>query len=153
MLTVFGKMLKKLMVDEDISQGQLAQDLGISPAMLSNYMTGKNIPEMKIVEKCITQFRLQNAAVKDIFVKVFSSTAQANHSIHIDTRFFNSERLDLLARAIVVLMLYPDEPSTNQEPHDRMLEALRSRISDYFKSLDSMVEYQPPALVESGFSS
>jgi predicted transcriptional regulator len=150
MLTDFGKMVKKLMVDEGINQGQLAQDLGISPAMLSNYMTGKNIPEMTIVEKCIKQFKLQNAAVKDIFSKVFSSTAEANHSIHIDTRFFKRERFDSLAQAIVVLMLYPDGPNKNQEPHDKMLAALRSRISDYFKSLDSMVEYQPPALVKSG---
>jgi predicted transcriptional regulator len=106
MLTDFGKMLKKLMVDEDISQGQLAQDLGISPAMLSNYMTGKNIPEMKIVEKCIKQFKLQNAAVKDIFSKAFSSTAKTSHKIILDTRYFKERRIDLLVQAITILLLF-----------------------------------------------
>jgi predicted transcriptional regulator len=81
MLTDFGKMLKKLMVDEEISQGQLARELGISPAILSNYMTGKNVPEMRIVEKCIKRFMLKKGAVKDIFSKAFSSAAKTNHKI------------------------------------------------------------------------
>jgi transcriptional regulator with XRE-family HTH domain len=137
------------MVDEDISQGQLAQDLGISPAMLSNYMTGKNIPEMETIEKCIKRFNLEGGKIKEIFTQAFFSTAQANHSIRLDTRSFKRERLDLLAEAIVVLMLYPDTPSEKQEPFDPRLELLRNRISGYFKGLDMKAEYQPPALVES----
>jgi hypothetical protein len=121
--------------------------------MLSNYMTGKNIPEMMIVEKCIKRFKLEREGIKDIFSKVFSSTARANHLIHLDTRFFNPQRMDLLAQAIVVFMLYPDDPSLNQKPFDSKLKALRSQISSYFKSLDTEVEYQVPALVESGDSS
>jgi predicted transcriptional regulator len=106
MLTDFGKIVKKLTVDEDISQGQLAQDLGISPAMLSNYMTGKNIPEMEIVEKCIKQFKLQKAAVKDIFSKAFSSTAKANRKIILDMRYFKEIRIDLLVQVITILLLF-----------------------------------------------
>ncbi|MDR2630131.1 MAG: helix-turn-helix transcriptional regulator [Spirochaetaceae bacterium] len=150
MLTDFGKMVKKLMVDEGINQRQLAQDLGISPAILSNYMTGKNIPEMETIEKCIKRFKLQRGAVKDIFSKAFSSTAKSNHKIILDTRYFDSKRLDLLAQAIVVLMIYPDNPSKKQEPFDFELAALRSHISDYFKNLDIESEYQPPVLAGYG---
>jgi transcriptional regulator with XRE-family HTH domain len=105
MFTEFGKMLKKLMIDEGISQGKLAKDLGISPAILSNYMTGKNIPEMKIVEKCIRRFKLEKRELKDIFSKTFSSAAKANHKIVLDTRYFKEERVDLLVQAITVLLL------------------------------------------------
>jgi predicted transcriptional regulator len=150
MFTDFGKMVKKLMVDENMSQGQLAKELGISPAMLSNYMTGKNIPEMETIEKCIKRFDLRNGKIRDIFTKTLTSTAQANHSIHLDTRFFKRERLDLLAEAIVVIMLYPDNPNYMHAPYDSRLKALRGQIADYFKSLDIEVEYHPPALVESG---
>jgi predicted transcriptional regulator len=104
MLTDFGKMIKKLMVDEGINQGQLAQDLGISPAILSNYMTGKNIPEMRIVEKCIKRFRLQNTAVKDIVSKAFSSAAKANHKIILDTQYFKEERIVFLVQVITILL-------------------------------------------------
>jgi predicted transcriptional regulator len=105
MLTDFGKMLKKLMVDEDISQGQVAKELGASPSIFSNYMTGKNVPEMEIVEKCIKRFRLEKGAVKDIFSKAFSSTARENHKIILDTRYFREDRIDLLVQAITVLLL------------------------------------------------
>ncbi|MDR2445327.1 MAG: helix-turn-helix transcriptional regulator [Spirochaetaceae bacterium] len=138
-------MLKKLTVDEGISQEQLAKDLGISPAILSNYMTGKNIPEMSFIEKCVKRFSLRNRKIRDIFTKAFFSTAQANHSIHLDTRFFKHERLDLLAQAIVVIMLYPDTPNKKQEPFDDRLEIFGNRISGYFKSLDIEAEYRPPA--------
>jgi transcriptional regulator with XRE-family HTH domain len=105
MFTEFGKMLKKLMIDEGISQGQLAKDLGISPAILSNYLTGKNIPEMRVIEKCIKRFKLEKGDLKDIFSKAFSSAAKANHKIILDTRYFKKERIDLLVQAITVLLL------------------------------------------------
>jgi transcriptional regulator with XRE-family HTH domain len=105
MFTEFGKMLKKLMIDEGISQGQLAKDLGISPSILSNYMTGKNIPEMRIVEKCIKRFKLEKGDLKDIFSKAFSSAAKVNHKIILDTRYFKEEWVDLLVQAITVLLL------------------------------------------------
>jgi predicted transcriptional regulator len=138
-------MLKKPMVDEGINQGRLAKELGISPGILSNYMTGKNIPEMEFIGKCVKRFNLRNEKIRDVFAKAFTSTAQANHSIHLDTRFFKRERLDLLAEAIVVIMLYPDNPSKKQEPSGFGLVALGSRISGYFKSLDTESEYQPPS--------
>jgi transcriptional regulator with XRE-family HTH domain len=106
MLTDFGKMLKKLMVDEGINQEQLAQELGISSGILSNYMAGKNIPEMEIIEKCIRRFKLQRGSVKDIFSKAFSSTAKAKHKIILDTRYFKERRIDLLVQAITVLLLF-----------------------------------------------
>jgi transcriptional regulator with XRE-family HTH domain len=115
MFTEFGKMLKKLMIDEGISQGQLAKDLGISPAILSNYMTGKNIPEMRILEKCIERFKLEKGDLKEIFSKAFSSAAKANHKIILDTRYFKEEWVDLLVQAITVLLLsrpalsFPDD--------------------------------------------
>jgi transcriptional regulator with XRE-family HTH domain len=105
MFTEFGKMLKKLMIDEGISQGQLAKDLGISPSILSNYMTGKNIPEMRIVEKCIKRFKLEKGDLKNIFSKAFSSAAKANHKIILDTRYFKEEWVDLLVQAITILLL------------------------------------------------
>jgi transcriptional regulator with XRE-family HTH domain len=118
MFTEFGKMLKKLTIDEGISQGQLAKDLGISPAMLSNYMTGKNVPEMRIVEKCIKRFKLEKEEVKDIFSKLFSSTAKANHKIILDTRYFKEDRIDLLVQAVTILLLshptlfFPNGPTS-----------------------------------------
>jgi predicted transcriptional regulator len=105
MLTDFGKTVKKLMVDEGISQGQLAKELGISPAILSNYMTGKNIPEMETIEKCSKRFKLEKEGMISIFSKAFSSVAKANRKIILDMRYFKEERVELLVQAITALLL------------------------------------------------
>jgi transcriptional regulator with XRE-family HTH domain len=143
MLTDFGKMLKKLMVDEGINQEQLAHEISISPGILSRYMSGKNIPEMSFIEKCIKRFKLRNGKIRDIFTKTFSSTAQANYSIHLDTRFFKRERLNLLAEAIVVIMLCSDYPDPEYQT-DSKLRELQNYISGYYAGMEAKVEYQPP---------
>jgi transcriptional regulator with XRE-family HTH domain len=144
MFTDFGKMLKKLMVDVDISQGQLAKELGISPSILSNYLSGKNIPTMELIEKCRERFNLRNEGTKEIFAKAFLSSAQSSHAIHLDIRFFNPKRLDLLVKAILVFMLYPEDPNFIEKPFDPELRNLGHTISDYYKSLDNRMEYKPP---------
>jgi predicted transcriptional regulator len=141
MLTDFGKMLKKLMVDEGINQGQLAKDLGVSPAMLSNYMTSKNVPEMGVVEKCIKRFKLEKAEIKDIFSKVFSSAAKANHKIVLDTRYFKEDRIDLLVQAVTILLLshptlfFPDGPASIE---------LSDNIKKFYAGLDRRgIKFEP----------
>jgi transcriptional regulator with XRE-family HTH domain len=141
MLTDFGKTVKKLMVDEGISQRQLAQDLGISPAMLSNYMTGKNIPEMIIVEKCIKRFMLKKVRVKDIFSKTFSSTAKANHKIILDTRYFRKDRIDLLVQAITILLLFHPTLTVTE---GLMNIDLGKDLKQFYFYLDRQeIEYEP----------
>jgi predicted transcriptional regulator len=145
MSTGFGKILKKLMVDEDMKQEQAAKDLGISPGILSNYIAGKNIPEMKFIRKCIERFHLQGKAVRDIFTASFSSTARSNQKIILDTRFFKTDRIELLAQAIAVLMLYPANPDVLIDKNaDLKLSNLKENINNHFESLALQLDYLPP---------
>jgi predicted transcriptional regulator len=145
MSTGFGKILKKLMVDEDVKQEQIAKDLGISPGILSNYIAGKNIPEMKFIRKCIERFHLQDRAVRDIFTASFSSAARSNQKIILDTRFFKTDRIDLLAQAIAVLMLYPVDPDVLINKNaDLKLSNLKEGINKHFESLVLQLDYLPP---------
>jgi predicted transcriptional regulator len=106
MITDMGKMLKKLMVDENISQNQLALDLGVSPSILSNYITDKNVPEVEVIGKLIERFKLEREDLKEILSKTLASTARHNYKISIDTRFFRPERVDILVKIITVLLMY-----------------------------------------------
>jgi predicted transcriptional regulator len=145
MSTDFGKILKKLMVDEDVKQEQVAKDLGISPGILSNYIAGKNIPEMEFVRKCIVRFHLQGKAVRDIFTASFSSTARSNQKIILDTRFFKTDRIDLLAQAIAVLMFYPADPKAHLMNNiDLELSNLKGNINSHFENLALQLDYLPP---------
>jgi transcriptional regulator with XRE-family HTH domain len=137
-------MINGLIGEADISQGTLAKDLGISPSMLSNYLSGKNIPTMELIEKCRKRFSLENKGIKEIFAKTFLSSAQSNHTIHLDTRFFNPKRLDLLVKAILIVMLYPENPNYSSAPLDPELKSLGQIIFGYYKILDNRVEYKPP---------
>jgi transcriptional regulator with XRE-family HTH domain len=137
-------MINGLIGEADISQGKLAKNLGISPSMLSNYLSGKNIPTMELIEKCRERFGLRNKGIKEIFAKTFLSSARSSHAIHLDTRFFNPKRLDLLVKTILVFMLYPEDPNFIEKPFDPELRHLGNIISDYYKNLDNKVEYKPP---------
>ena len=44
--TDFGITIRELMARNNLSQVKMAKKLKVSPAILSNYITGKNIPEM-----------------------------------------------------------------------------------------------------------
>jgi transcriptional regulator with XRE-family HTH domain len=136
--TDLGRMINGLIGEADISQGKLAKDLGISPSMLSNYLSGKNIPPMELIEKCRERFNLKNGKIKEIFAKTFLSSAQSNHMIHLDTRFFDPDKLDLLVKAILIIMLYPKSVNFDSE-----LQGLQNSISRYYDALDYTVDFRP----------
>jgi transcriptional regulator with XRE-family HTH domain len=141
MVTDMGKMLKKLMVDADISQNQLAVDLGISPSILSNYITGKNVPEMEVIGKLIERFNLEGEDLKEIVSKTLASTARHNHKISIDTRFFRPGRIDMLVKMITVLLMYPDNVWTKYDLPNMSLsriEKIQEIIEIWFQQLDAM---------------
>jgi hypothetical protein len=107
--------------------------------MLSNYMTGKNIPEMRLVEKCIKRFKLEREEVREIFLKTFSSATRTNHKIILDMRYFKKERLDLLVQAITILLL---SHPTLSLPYDLTVVNLEDTIKKFiprwiFRTLNS----------------
>jgi len=107
--TDFGRMIRKLIDDEDIGQKDLAKNLGVSESTLCSYLSGKNIPDMKLVAKCIKLFNLQDKEVKELFTKYFLSTAKENSRIILDTKFFKPKRIDLLVKLLTILLLYPHD--------------------------------------------
>ena len=116
--TDFGKNLRELMAKNNFRQEQLAKELGVSPSILSNYITGKNIPEMDFLAKCVDRFSLKGKELKNLFSKAFFGTVQTHHKIILDTSFFREDRLKVLVQIIVALLLYSDrqsspEPGTN----------------------------------------
>ena len=47
----FGRRLRKRMVRKGLTQQELADEVGISQVMLSNYITGRSMPGFYIVDK------------------------------------------------------------------------------------------------------
>ena len=93
---------------------------------------------MDLIEKCRERFNLKNGKIKEIFAKTFLSSAQSNHAIHLDTRFFDPDKLGLLVKAILIIMLYPKSAR-----HDSELKGLKNSISHYYNTLDHTVDFRP----------
>lgn len=58
----FGRRLRKRMVRNGLTQFDLANKIGVSQAMLSNYMTGRSMPSLLIADKLA---RALNCSIDD----------------------------------------------------------------------------------------
>ncbi|GHV55276.1 hypothetical protein AGMMS49579_17710 [Spirochaetia bacterium] len=134
MSTELGKILKTICIQTDTKQKEMAKKLGISDGKLSEIITGKAVPDMDLLGKCIDQYQVKGKEIMDLFSSAFSSTAENNHTIVLDTRHFRPDRIDILIKVITVLLL-------NKDLHQR--KGLVSAIINCYECLDGQVEYSP----------
>jgi len=132
--TEFGKIIRELMVKNNLRQEELAREVGISPSILSNYITGKNIPEMDFLVKCVDRFSLKGKDLKPLFEKAFLSSVQRSHKIVLDTHYFREDRLDSLLQVLVVLQLRSDNQVSSDTPSPLM--DLKGSIKINYDAMD-----------------
>ncbi|GHT63832.1 hypothetical protein FACS1894110_02360 [Spirochaetia bacterium] len=135
MSTALGKILKTICIQTDTKQMEMAKKLGISDGKLSEIITGKAVPDMDLLGKCIDQYQVKGKEIRDLFSSAFSGTAENNHTIVLDTRHFSPDRIDMLIKVITVLLL-------DKDLHQR--KGLESAIKNCYECLDGQVKYSPP---------
>jgi predicted transcriptional regulator len=140
--TEFGKILRELMVRNNLQQGKLAKELEVSPAILSNYITGKNIPEMEFLAKCVNKFNLKNEEITKLFYSAFISAATNNQKVIVDTRFIDPTRIEMLTKVLAVLILYTNKPTGLS--YSGRIDLLGGTINDFYNSLRKEIEFNPP---------
>jgi len=104
--TELGKILKNIMNMKDISQEKLGKELGVSESSISNYITGKSIPDMEFLLKCVNRFNIEGKDLRTLFSSAFFYSYKNNQKIIIDTRNFAEERIKPLITVITTLLLY-----------------------------------------------
>lgn len=141
MLTEFGKIIRNLCTNTNLKQEELAADLGISAATLSNYMNGIAVPKMDFLLKCIKHFNISNKSIKDFLTKAFKSSGINNRKIILDTQFLSEERFNLLVQIIIVL-LCNNKDSSNSNIKEKFplnlecdLYQLQEAIKECYKRL------------------
>ena len=137
--TEFGKTLRELMAKNNLRQEQIAKALGVSSSILSNYITGKNIPETDFLAKCVKLFDLKNEKLFEFLYSAFLSAATSNHKIIADTRHVDPARIEMLAKTIAVLMLYPQADIISHE-----LDQLFIQINYCMKRMKSDLQLRFP---------
>jgi len=145
--TEFGKELRSVIGGNDLSQAELAKKIEVSPSILSNYITGKNIPEMEFLDKCISVFgqkqkgKKEGVDIVDFFYKSFLSSAMSSHhKVIFDTKNLDSRRLKMLATFLTVLVLYPE---ISKDFDYNSIGLLEDSISNYFDVLERYAKYIP----------
>ena len=66
MLTEFGKITRKLRIDNDVLLKDMANALNISSAFLSKLETGKSKPNLKLADKIKDIYNLDDKAYNDL---------------------------------------------------------------------------------------
>lgn len=66
MLTEFGKLTRKIRIDNDIFLKDMADSLNISAAFLSKLETGKSKPNIKLADKIKNIYKLDDKAYNDL---------------------------------------------------------------------------------------
>lgn len=66
MLTEFGKITRKIRIDNEILLKDMAGELNISAAFLSKLETGKSKPNLKLADKIKNIYKLDDKAYNDL---------------------------------------------------------------------------------------
>lgn len=66
MLTQFGKITRKIRIDNDVLLKDMADALNISAAFLSKLETGKSKPNLKLADKIKAIYNLDDKAYNDL---------------------------------------------------------------------------------------
>lgn len=61
---IFAKNLKRLMLENNLNQTELAKKIGLSEAAISRYLNGTRFPSTKVVAKLMEAF---NCKTSDLF--------------------------------------------------------------------------------------
>ena len=133
--TEFGKILKIQMAKNNFNQEKLAKELGISTASMSNYITGKSIPEMDILSKFIKKFGLEKKEILELFYFSFFYSATMNQKITVKTKHIVSNRIKGLAKVMTIFLLYDKIPNDYRDKD--ILKELMEKIDMVYKNVIS----------------
>ena len=134
--TEFGKIIRGLLGSDVNSQTRFAKELDVSPAILSYYLTGKTIPKLEFVSKCIKIFKLDKQKSSELYFKYFLSAFDRNKKIPLDVRTINPNRIEVLGKLLTILFLYPETTARSALYSDREpFETLVATIGSFYNKL------------------
>lgn len=100
---MFNEKLRKLRMEKDLTQGQLAKALGISPSRIGNYEQGTRTPDQATISKIAKYFNvLVDYLVSDNNTQEFDLEAyvnsMTNEIVSQQSLLFNGRPMDKESR-------------------------------------------------------
>jgi HTH-type transcriptional regulator, competence development regulator len=91
MITKFGKFVRHLRLDHDIVLKEMADTLGVSPAMLSGVENGKKSIPLNWEKKIVIGYQLDSEQQKELHDAIVESINQ----VRLETKGLSFEKVDL----------------------------------------------------------
>ena len=143
--TEFGCVLRGHIQNANHNQDKLSKELKISTGAMSNYLTGKAIPKMDFLLKCIKKLKIEPKDLPELFHSYFLSTSKVNKKIDFDARLITQFQNEMLAKVLTVFILTPEDTYRNYiDVNGR--NRLYTEIDTLFFSLKDRVEFNPPSM-------
>ena len=92
-LTLFGKAMRKLRIDKNMTQGDLAEAIGIGGAMLSAVERGERKMKPEILEEIIKYFKLDDIKAAELQADL----AESEESVVIYTKNKPHDEVEMVA--------------------------------------------------------
>jgi hypothetical protein len=84
---------------------------------------------------------MEKGEVADFIKSYFFTSAKKKKKITFDTHFMDPQRIEILAKVLTVLMLYPDVPPISDRGY-QIIQTLESGIYGFYRALDKLAEFR-----------
>ena len=123
MLTEFGKFCRKLRVDHDETQQDIANYLGVTTAYLSTVEHGKRNISEKIVDKLISRYNLSGAKLNQFKSTITNSISFIKIHLH---------KMNSLDRELI-LKIYYNLNELNDKDKRELIEVIDNQLANKSK--------------------
>ena len=123
MLTEFGKFCRKLRVDHDETQQDIADYLGVTTAYLSTVEHGKRNISEKIVDKLISRYNLSGAKLNQFKSTITNSISFIKIHLH---------KMNSLDRELI-MKIYYNLNELNDKDKRELIEVIDNQLANKSK--------------------
>ena len=123
MLTEFGKFCRKLRVDHDETQQDIANYLGVTTAYLSTVEHGKRNISEKIVDKLISRYNLSGAKLNQFKSTITNSISFIKIHLH---------KMNSLDRELIIKIYY-NLNELNDKDKKELIEMIDNQLANKSK--------------------
>ena len=123
MLTEFGKFCRKLRIDHNETQQDIANYLGVTTAYLSTVEHGKRNISEKIVDKLISRYNLSGAKLNQFKSTITNSVSFIKIHLH---------KMNSLDRELI-LKIYYNLNELNDKDKKELIEVIDNQLANKSK--------------------
>lgn len=123
---IYGKRLKEVLEELEVKQSELAKSCYITEATISNYISGKQLPKLGVVERIANRL--------NISVDYLLGLSDIK-SYYYNEDYLDEEKLLIKGDILFVDFLFRDKPDSNINDKIKIIDDLLIELQIYLREL------------------